>query len=88
MGRTVIPVRMSEAEDSPPKVLIKPVSVILGIVSGLGIAVLLQQYAVAALTPTLLMLMAVLGALVFGVVIPTVMMRMYAAKALAKEASP
>ncbi len=76
------------SEGSPPKVLVKPVSMILGAVSGLGIAILLQQYAVTLLSWGLMIGMAILGALVFGVGLPTLMLRIYTKKAQEPKEAP
>jgi hypothetical protein len=57
-----------------PKVLVKPLPIVFGAIAGLGIAVLLQQYGLALLTLPFLLLMLLVGGVVIGIGLPTLLL--------------
>lgn len=62
---------MAEAgEEGRSVVQIKPLGIIAGILFGLGVAVLLQQYGVAPMTTGLLITWLIIGVIV-GIALPT-----------------
>lgn len=73
------------APPKPPAVLAKPLPILLGALAGLGVAVLLQQYAVTPLTLPFLLLMLALGAAVIGVGLPTLLLHLRKPKSAEPE---
>ncbi len=75
-----------QAASAPKRILIRPLPAILGLIAGTGLAILLQQYAVAPLTPGLLIACAIGGAVVLGFALPTLILNIMMAREPGVEA--
>ena len=76
---------MTEPAAKTSPVLVKPLPIVLGVLAGLGLAILLSQYGVARPTLMLLLSMAVVGGLAIGIALPSLILAILRSKAQRQE---